>query len=196
MSNPSALPNFSDNEVDGESWAEPLFAGENNKFSHSGMCVKLNSDPISIEGTAAGGCPIPCNPRWSNENIAKVCGNAKAACCQTVELHEKDCVAEGSSKCRRPATGDDVFASVQLTNWAGDAHVTHQDPGGQECSARYEKNSDPWRACIRRLTVADQRGFCVAPIDNGNGPERAQCPLKKSDYTDACEAVNATIDGC
>lgn len=193
---PGALPNFAEHKIDGKEWAIPLFAGENNKLSHSGMCVKLNTDPQTIKGTAAAGCPIPCNPKWSNEAIAKVCGDEKSACCQTVQLDAKDCVPEGPNKCTRAVVGSDVFSDPQLSNWSGSAHRTHQDPGGLECAKRYEKGKDKWSNCVRKLTVADQRGFCIAPIESNGKKERAQCPLKKASYQDACEILNSSIQGC
>lgn len=194
-SDASALPAFGDKEADGKSFADPLFAGENNNKSNSGMCVKLNTDPLTLEEGVAAGCPIPCNPKWSYEQIEEVCGVPKAACCQTAELHESDCVADKKG-CKRPARGQDVFVS-KVTDWAGEAHRTHQDPGGQQCAQMFDKKSSAFRACIYRLSVADQRGFCVAPIDDGSGKKkRAQCPLSRDDYQDACQRINADNPDC
>jgi hypothetical protein len=46
--------------------------------------------------------------------------------------------------------------------------------------------------CYRRLTVSNQRGFCIG------GPGVAGCPLAQPTYIDACEQQNAAnfLTGC
>jgi hypothetical protein len=46
--------------------------------------------------------------------------------------------------------------------------------------------------CYRRLTVSNQRGFCIG------GPDVAGCPLAQPAYRDACEQQNDAnfLSGC
>ncbi|HVH97077.1 MAG TPA: hypothetical protein VM869_00120 [Enhygromyxa sp.] len=181
----------------------PIFSGGNNPLSKSGMCVKEGSVPVTgaLADANASGCPVPCNPTWNTEDIESVCGD-NTICCQTVELDPADCVLDplvGSSGCWRPATGYDiegVGTGSDLTNWGGTAHRTHQDPSGTNCEAFVagipsslleEENltsEDVKRECYRRLTVANQRGFCLG------GADVNFCPLAQPAYRDACEQKN------
>ncbi|PRP90908.1 hypothetical protein ENSA5_59830 [Enhygromyxa salina] len=188
----------------------PLFSGGNNPLSTSGMCVKLGSVPPTgaLADINAQGCPVPCNPTWSSGDIASVCG-ANTICCQTTELEPEDCVFDpsaGDDGCYRPVTGSDIdgVGSTNLTNWAGTAHKTHQDPSGTNCeffvqglpaSVLSENNisaQEVKRACWRRLTVANQRGFCLG------GAGVNVCPLAQPAYRDACEQLNDAnfLQGC
>lgn len=111
-------------------------------------------------------------------------------CCQNGELDPLDCIfdpAQGDAGCFRPATGadtllvdacpnttlaqqlsaagyDPVLARCQ-SDWALDAHVTHQDPGvgGQNSACRQfdAAGTVSFDECVASLTVADQRGFCL-----------------------------------
>ena len=174
----------------------PLFSGGNNPLSTSGMCVKQGSVPPTgaLADANAQGCPVPCNPTWSAGDITAVCG-AHTICCQTTELDPADCVLDpqvGSTGCWRPATGLDI--SGGLSNWAGTAHMTHQDPGGTKCEQfvlgaagalpNGVSSQDLLQACYRRLTVANQRGFCLG------GAGVNFCPLAQPAYRDACEQRN------
>src|SRR5690606_19514534 len=104
------------------------------------------------------------------------CG-AGQRCCQTVEIQEADCVLDGNSY--RPATGHDIPA---LTVWAPGSHATHQDPNGESCMIVAQGNNSVRDDCIRQLTVANQRGFCMSvPF----------CPTEAETYLDACERLNA-----
>jgi hypothetical protein len=182
----------------------PLFSGGNNPLSKSGMCVKAGSVPITgaLADLNAQGCPVPCNPTWSSDDIESVCGPS-TICCQTVELDFKDCVfdpaAGNGNGCWRPATGFDIIevgTGSDLTNWGGTAHETHQDPSGTNCqkfvqglpaSVLADQNltsADVLRECYRRLTVANQRGFCLG------GAGVNFCPLAQPAYLDACEQQN------
>jgi hypothetical protein len=176
----------------------PLFSGGNNPLSKSGMCVQSGSVPVTgaLADVNAEGCPVPCNPTWSNGDIESVCG-PNTICCQTVELAPADCVLDmnvGDSGCWRPATGNDIAGG--LTNWGGTAHETHQDPSGTNCQ-KFVQGIDPGiladknltadqveQACYRRLTTANQRGFCLG------GAGVNFCPLAQPTYRDACEQKN------
>lgn len=160
---------------------KPYFSGENNLLGTSGMCVRV--DDIAGQGLiefAAANCPIPCNPTWSEAWIDDVCGSARV-CCQTVELDPLDCVADGGMF--RPVTGDDIGV---LTQWKPAEHVTHQDPNGTSCLALALGNpmSEEFQDCVRQLSVADQRGFCMA-LGAGQA-----CPTEQPGYIDACTARN------
>ena len=178
----------------------PLFSGGNNPLSRSGMCVREGSVPLSgaLLDVNAQGCPVPCNPTWSAADINAVCGD-NTICCQTVELEPEDCVLDpmaGDDGCYRPATGYDItgVGGQELTDWSGTAHKTHQDPGGTNCQFFVEgipegslgelSRQQALDACYRRLTVANQRGFCLG------GAGVVACPLAQPSYRDACEQAN------
>jgi hypothetical protein len=158
----------------------PLFSAANNARSSTGMCVNLDHVPCDIslgEPEGQGGCtfpncPIPCNPTWSTEDVALVCGQ-DLSCCQTVALEPDDCLLVDDVW--RPATGKDV---PQHTSWASSEHATHQDPGGRACSELTGSTSlsDPeFRSCIDQLTVANQRGFCMPSCPVPNPPDPLTC---------------------
>jgi hypothetical protein len=187
LSDPGALPGINKNEKKGkdaeDGFAEPLFAGEKNSLSSSGVCVRQGSAELSFSGTEAAGCPIPCNPNWSAADVEAVCGVEDAVCCQTVELGVNDCV-EDDNGCFRPATGDD--ARLGKIKWPGEVS-TPQSPRGCEDQ---KKDSDAYRQCVGELGVASSRGFCIAPV---NGKPRA-CPL--AGKPNICEQKNASNSMC
>lgn len=188
-----------------------MFSGGNNPLSQSGMCIKANSvaPAFALIEPNAQGCPVPCNPTWSSGDIAAVCG-AGTFCCQTTELDPLDCVFDpdaGDNGCFRPATGDDItgVGSNSLSTWSPTSHVTHQDPGGHNCEAFVmgllgtnvlsQNNLEQQQVvneCYKRLTVSNQRGFCIG------GPGVAGCPLAQPGYIDACEQQNVQnfLTGC
>lgn len=187
----------------------PLFSAGNNPLSKSGMCIQVGSvtPQFALTEINAQGCPVPCNPTWSANDIAAVCG-AGTFCCQTTELDPADCVldpSQGDNGCWRPVTGNDIVSvgSTDLTTWAPTTHATHQDPSGLNCEAFVTglpanvfsddlSPQDMLTECYRRLTVANQRGFCIG------GPGVAGCPLAQAAYRDACEQKNDTmfLTGC
>jgi hypothetical protein len=189
----------------------PLFSAGNNPLSKSGMCIKVGSvaPAFALADLNAQGCPVPCNPTWSSGDIQAVCG-ANTFCCQTTELDPKDCVFDpndGDNGCFRPVTGNDItgVGSGDFTNWGGTAHATHQDPSGLNCevfvtgllgtSVLSDNNLTQGQVlteCYRRLTVSNQRGFCIG------GPGVAGCPLAQPAYRDACEQQNDAnfLSGC
>lgn len=159
----------------------PYFSEANNDLSSTGQCVRVAD--LQGQGLLSGGvegCPIPCNPTWSGAEVDAVCGPARV-CCQTVELQPSDCVRDPVTGLWRPVTGDDIG---ELTQWAPGDHQTHQDPNGASCLALAGSLGDEFEDCVRQLTVADQRGYCMAL---GAGQ---LCPLVQPGYIDACEALN------
>lgn len=172
----------------GGAGASPYFADVNNGLGTSGMCVRTDDIPsgAGLQAPAAFNCPLPCNPTWDDADIGTVCGIDRV-CCQTRELQPEDCIRDEDGTWR-PVTGADIVGGA--TRWATGEHATHQDPGGQGCST-LSGSSDPsdpaFLACIEQLTVADQRGFCMA-LQPGQG-----CPGDTDDYLDACEQINAGL---
>jgi hypothetical protein len=171
--------------------ATAFFAGMNNALGTSGLCVRKDDIPAGsgLLEPAALNCPIPCNPTWSDGDISAVCGPSRV-CCQTVQLAPEDCVCEGDG-CPatgwRPATGADIgsTAVIPQTSWAPNDHKTHQDPSGTGClTFSGGAQNDAFNDCVANLTVADQRGFCMAL-----GPGQA-CPTDDPTYLDACEQIN------
>ena len=176
--------------------AKPYFSGENNGLGVSGMCVRTD-DIVPGQGLAeiaALNCPIPCNPTWDAAWIDDVCGTSRV-CCQTVELEPKDCVVDPDSGMYRPVSGEDIGASNGaggvITEWKPGSHSTHQDPNGSSCLALAggDRNNPTYLDCVRQLTVADQRGFCMAL---GAGQ---LCPTEQAGYVDACTKLNGGVGG-
>ena len=155
-----------------------LFSAEANERSHSGMCVNTSDIP---EGSGLGECPIPCNPLWPRGAIDEACGEVRV-CCQTQELVEADCILDDGQW--RPMDGRDAEAAFLAgeERW-GDG--THQDPEFESCAAFAGGRDNPmFLECLRTLTVADQRGYCMT-LRPGQ-----PCPTEEEDYIDACEAMN------
>jgi hypothetical protein len=175
-------------EGKGITGSEPLYAGAVNYAGTWGMCVNTTDIPagFGLLEDAAENCPIPCNPTWSANDVANVCG-AGRVCCQTIELGPKDCVQDEDGTWRA-VRGTDIGSDLiePRTNWNAVAHDTHQDPNGTVC-LKYAKG-DPataeFQECIKYLNVADQRGFCM-----GLGPGQA-CAAAVPSYVDVCEAMN------
>lgn len=172
---------------------EPAFLGEpgdllladaNNDASHSGMCIHDSLD-VSEHHTLANGCPKPCNPTWAPELVAEACEPAPT-CCQTVELHEDDCVFDETEGRWRPADGRDALASLDGgRGWKPTGDSTHQDPDFTACERLAgDRTSARFRECVGQLGTANQRGYCMA-LSAGQS-----CPLEDEQYVDPCEAMN------
>lgn len=172
----------------------PYFSGLNNGLGTKGMCVRTSDLPsgAGLFEAAAANCPVPCNPTWDEGDKQTVCG-ADRVCCQTVEITVEDCIQDDPSDPAswRPATGADIRAGS--TRWEPARHETHQDPGGEGC-ATFTMTTDTTSAvqdpdsafsqCLNELTVADQRGFCMA-LQPGQA-----CPTEIDGYLNACEQIN------
>jgi hypothetical protein len=180
------LPEYQGRAIVGST---PLYADAANDAGTLGMCVRTGDIPagFGMQAAAAWNCPIPCNPTWDAGDVEAVCGQARV-CCQTFELGENDCVLDGATDLWRPVTGADIGSnsSAPVTNWNAVAHDTHQDPNGTVCNAFAggDQQSPEFLECIRHLTVADQRGYCM-----GLGAGQV-CPATLPSYVDACEAMN------
>lgn len=175
-----ALPQYT--LATGYSGGVPIFADGNNALSTQGMCVELTA---GIRGASllGNGCPTPCDPTWTAEQVGTVCG-AGQECCQTLQLdYEKDCVLDTGTNTWRPVNGNDIFDGGvnPPTNWSAGSHSTHQDPNGAGCMT-FVQGGDP-TSCFRQLKVADRRGFC-----NGAG----LCPL--AGMPNQCELINQGIN--
>lgn len=188
------LPAYMGKNISGST---PYFSGTNNALGTSGLCVNRDEIPFGsgLAEPAAANCPIPCNPTWSDADIAAVCGASSATairtCCQTVQLDPKDCVIDRDSGMYRPVTGADIGAEYEngtkVTDWSPGAHKTHQDAGGQGCLglAMGDDKSPVFTDCVEQLTVANQRGFCMS-LAAGQS-----CPTDPTrGYIDACTALN------
>lgn len=192
------LPAYNGKMING---SVPLYADAANAAGTSGMCVRTKDIPpgSGLIDPAAANCPIPCNPTWSSGNIAAVCGDTRV-CCQTVELGEKDCVQDKEGLWR-PVTGADIGATgaaavVPATNWNNIAHDTHQDPNGTVCTAYAATTSDPqgtFTECIRHLTVADQRGFCMSLQAGQVCPTDPDPPPMGAGYISICDRKNGMV---
>jgi hypothetical protein len=178
--------------------ATPVFSEARNDAAYWGMCIQTGS--IAPAFALTNGCPVPCNPTWDKPSVEAVCG-AGVFCCQTVELEASDCVLDpslGDDGCWRPVRGDDItgLGGLEATNWSAAEHATLQDPNFGGCESFVEGlpeseldaagviADDVLLACIRRLNVANQRGFCIG------GPGVIGCPLAQPTYRDACEQLN------
>ena len=158
-----------------------LFSNESNDRSHSGLCV--NELDIPRGSGLDNDCPIPCNPTWDRATIDDVC-EPNRVCCQTKELVEADCTFDEAEGRWRPMDGRDAEAALLAgkERW-GDG--THQDPTFEGCEALAGGRDNPlFVDCVRSLTVANQRGYCI-----GLQPGQP-CPVDEPDYIDACEAMN------
>jgi hypothetical protein len=153
------LPNY--NQPPGTQNAKygiPIFSGDNNSLSVSGMCVKTGFDTPLV----TTGCPVPCNPTWAPGDIAVICGGG-VACCQVQELDPlKDCVLDPDTNLWRAVSGTDIGTPV--TGW-GPVHATNQDPQGKNCEVFAAGgtgviNEASLADCYDQLSVANQRGFC------------------------------------
>jgi hypothetical protein len=163
----------------------PIFSGQNNAIGTSGMCVRTSDIPApsGLLDPGAANCPIPCNPTWTPEDINAVCGTTRV-CCQTVQLEAPDCIQDGDTW--RPVTGADILA--MRTDWARGRHPTAQDPGGEGCrtfTGQTNIENENLQDCYSLLTVADQRGFCMA-LQGGACPTDPDPPVN---FVDVCKQI-------
>ena len=179
------LPRYAGHNASG---GRPLFSGDNNNEGTSGVCVRTANVDDALTERAAAGCPVPCNPTWNADEVDSVCGRGKV-CCQTVKMDERDCIFDEEQERWRAVTGFDIATFAPsgqiITDWRPGAHVTHQDPAGNRCAELSgvddnDSSSMVYRDCLRRLSVANQRGFCREPED---------CCVDRS-YRDVCERMN------
>jgi len=174
------LPSYAGKNIQG---GNPYFSGDNNELGTWGMCVRTGDIPFgsALIEAAAASCPIPCNPTWDDESIDVVCGENRR-CCQTHVLTPMDCVQDQDG-IWRAVSGADIGSS---TDWNPSAHETHQDPGGVVCTgyASGDQTSPIFFDCIEQLSVADQRGVCMA-LQVGQA-----CPSEQPSFVDACELLN------
>lgn len=166
-------PNYFQSGALNDTYGQPIFSGNNNPLSMSGMCVKVGG----FTSPFTNGCPVPCNPTWDMALQTEICGTT-SKCCQMQELDPvKDCVLDGTTW--RAVNGGDIGT---LTMW-GAGHATNQDPDGLNCevfaSGTGTFSEAAYNDCVKQLTVANQRGFCYDP---------AQCPC----IEDVCDMKNAT----
>lgn len=174
----------------------PLYSGPTNNNSTSGFCIDTSQVPADAAITEPGpgsGCPKPCNPTWDAADITAVCGSG-TSCCASVELEAADCAQDPDTGCFRPVTGGDILGlgGADASDWSASDHATHQDPGGSGCeafvigqasaiAAAGLSEQDARVACFRRLTVANQRGYCQPAME---------CPLASPTFRDACDQLN------
>lgn len=185
-----ALPSYENKPVSGGS--APLYADAANDAGTWGVCVRTADIPegAGLLSPAAFSCPIPCNPTWSDQDVATVCGPSRV-CCQTHELREKDCVQEDGTW--RPVTGADIGdPNVHpATNWNEMSHDTHQDPNGLVCTAfAGDQQNATFHECIRHLDVANQRGFCMSLEPGQVCPGDRDPPPQGAGYRDVCDMMN------
>jgi hypothetical protein len=171
-----------------DEYGQPIFSGNNNPLSFSGMCVKVGG----FTSPFTNGCPTPCNPTWDAATQLEICGNPQmSVCCQAQELDPvRDCVLDGSTW--RAVTGKDIGPAEAggLTSWGG-AHASNQDPDGKSCevfaSGTGTFSMDAYNDCVSQLTVANQRGFCYNPSECPCVED--VCDMKNATYTPKCTAA-------
>ena len=181
-----ALPAYEGLAIEGST---PLYADAANFAGTWGMCIEAGMVPqgFGLLSAQGSGCPIPCNPQWGGADVEAVCGQGRT-CCQTIELRPKDCVFDETTELWRAVKGTDIGNNeiTPPTIWNATAHETHQDPNGTICLAYAagDTQSTEFVECVRQLTVADQRGFCMG-LQVGQA-----CPTSVPTYVDVCDAMN------
>ncbi len=182
------LPNYFNGKNDAK-YGVPIFSGANNPLSSSGMCVEVGGFTSPFADTT--GCPVPCNPKWSQGDREAICG-VGSLCCQMQELDPvKDCVLDPKDNKWRAVTGADIPA---LSTW-GDKHTSNQDPQGTGCDLFASGGGvmaiDPatQKDCYLQLSVADRRGFCYKSCPCIEDV----CAMKNPGYLPKCTGVVPTI---
>jgi hypothetical protein len=174
------LPNYFTQKID-DKYGLPIFSANNNPLSYSGQCVLTEGFPSPFPNE----CPVPCNPRWTADQVGEICGTS-ALCCALTEVDpDKDCVIDPETSRWRAVRGTDIPA---LTNW-GMQHTTNQDPFGESCAlfaggGGGTPDSAALADCYAQLTVADQRGFCFKTCPC----QEDLCDQKNPDYVARCSA--------
>ena len=113
------LPNYFNGKND-EKYGTPIFSANNNVLSYSGQCVAIGG----FASPLANGCPVPCNPTWTEAQRQLICG-AGSVCCPFQALDPaRDCVIDPDTNRWRAVRGTDIPA---LSTW-GNQHTTNQDP--------------------------------------------------------------------
>jgi hypothetical protein len=159
----------------------PAFSGANNDNGASGFCVRVEEQPFGVGAPEPLGCPVACDPTATDAEEDVTCG-VDRECCQTRPLTSADCIQEEDGTWR-PATGADLLEG--RSPWSRTRPETAQDPTGSSCAQRAGAEAgDAFEACIRELTVANRRGYCLA-LEPG-----ASCPHEAPGYLDACEQIN------
>ena len=125
------------------------------------------------------GCPVPCNPSWDSDSVDAICGTG-TFCCQTLEVDGVGLRVRIPRSVTRVA-GDQFWrrhhgtrGGLDATSWFCERAL---DPARSRraTSARRGSWASPTRsstdasatagdvqvACLRRLGVANQRGFCI-----------------------------------
>lgn len=172
----------------------------------------LAANAAGLEQPPSVGCPRPCNPSWGQSDVQAVCRvnglGQTNLCCETVELDVTDCVFDGDLDCFRPVSGLDlnvdgntppaVLERVDSSGniivgstvtWVEGDHATMQGANGSSCLifANQDTSSSLYIQCVRALSVANQRGYC---LERNDAVGVATCPLKSGGYVDACEQLN------
>lgn len=162
--------------ADGLELGEPLFADLRNDLSAFGQCALGEVEAADVFDD----CLVPCNPRWSHEDVVAVCGggNPFMSCCQTVPTEPADCL--NVDGLWRAVRGSDMSSPE---DWVTSEPGTRQDPELAGCHdwAMVEERFDAtrFRDCVSQLGSADQRGLCI-PVET--------CPV--SEEIDPCLARN------
>jgi len=169
------MPNYASG-VDNDVFGPPLFSADYNELSHSGVCMVPYQWPWV---TLLDGCPLPCNPTWAEDRLNAFCGPDYACCSFAVVDPAKDCVIDPDTQRWRAVTGADIPA---LTSW-GDAHATNQDPDLAGCMQHASGDDGVLADCLRQLSVADQRGFCLEACPCVED----LCDAKNPGWTPRCE---------
>ena len=147
-------------DMRGPGTATPLFSDVNNEWAEFGTCVHN----VELPRVDPAGCSTPCNPRWDAETVAAICGFG--LCVQHQAVSVDDCIEVDGV--RRPVRGSDM---VDPEDWIVERSGTRQDPELKRCRAYAAEGATPaerdarLRQCVDALTVADQRGFCIATTE-------------------------------
>ncbi|MFY0538139.1 hypothetical protein [Nannocystis pusilla] len=171
-----ALPNYFNPDVVDDQFGPPLFSAENNDLSHWGYCIETGGFPSPL----SNGCPVPCDPHWNLEERVLICGGSQCCPFTAVDVN-KDCILDPDTGRWRTVNGSDVL--LKRSEW-GDAHATNQDPQLESCKQLAAGDENAMIDCVRKLAVADRRGYCFS----GECPcVEDVCAQKNPDYVPRCQ---------